>query len=271
MRVILSRKGFDAGNGGFPSPILPDGTLLSLPINSKVDSVKFSDLHHGDRSYYDIIRELKPKSRITPKWTCHQDPDIRAGVVSRAKDWVGVFGQHSASQGHLRNQHVSEGDVFLFFGLFRQTEERDGKLCFKKSAPPQHIIFGYLIIDNIISDKGQVPDFAHSHPHVKNWDEYGTNNCIYTAMKVSPWDESMPGFGTFRISDDLILTKAGYSCSRWELPSFFDDIEISYHTKASHKPDYFQSASKGQEFVIEESNSVTNWARELIAANALRT
>ena len=37
MRVILSRKGFDSQYGGMPSPILPDGTLLSLPIPSKTD------------------------------------------------------------------------------------------------------------------------------------------------------------------------------------------------------------------------------------------
>lgn len=30
MKVILSRKGFDSGYGGFSSPVLPDGTLLSL-------------------------------------------------------------------------------------------------------------------------------------------------------------------------------------------------------------------------------------------------
>ncbi|MHA1435339.1 MAG: hypothetical protein ACTSO7_15970 [Candidatus Heimdallarchaeota archaeon] len=34
MKVILSRKGFDSANGGYPSPILPDGTLLSIPIPS---------------------------------------------------------------------------------------------------------------------------------------------------------------------------------------------------------------------------------------------
>jgi hypothetical protein len=32
MKVILSRKGFDSEYGGIASPILPDGTLLSLPI-----------------------------------------------------------------------------------------------------------------------------------------------------------------------------------------------------------------------------------------------
>ncbi len=35
MKVVLSRKGFDSANGGIPSPIMPDGTMLSLPIPLK--------------------------------------------------------------------------------------------------------------------------------------------------------------------------------------------------------------------------------------------
>lgn len=31
-RLVLSRKGFDSGYGGMPSPILPDGRLQPLPI-----------------------------------------------------------------------------------------------------------------------------------------------------------------------------------------------------------------------------------------------
>lgn len=34
MKIILSRKGFDSSYGGYPSPILPDGSLLSIPIPS---------------------------------------------------------------------------------------------------------------------------------------------------------------------------------------------------------------------------------------------
>ncbi len=36
MKVILSRKGMDSTSGGIASPILPDGTLLSLPIPDKM-------------------------------------------------------------------------------------------------------------------------------------------------------------------------------------------------------------------------------------------
>ena len=32
MKIILSRKAFDSRHGGHASPILPDWTMLSLPI-----------------------------------------------------------------------------------------------------------------------------------------------------------------------------------------------------------------------------------------------
>ena len=46
-KLILSRKGFDSGSGGCPSPIFPDGTVFSLPIPSG-DEEAFVDLQHGD-------------------------------------------------------------------------------------------------------------------------------------------------------------------------------------------------------------------------------
>ena len=43
MKIILSRKGFDSGYGGMPSPILPNGIMLSMPIPSN----GFKILHHN--------------------------------------------------------------------------------------------------------------------------------------------------------------------------------------------------------------------------------
>ena len=34
MKIILSRKGFDSQNGKTPSPIMPNGDLISMPIPS---------------------------------------------------------------------------------------------------------------------------------------------------------------------------------------------------------------------------------------------
>ena len=84
MRVILSRKGFDSQYGGMPSPILPDGTLLSLPIPSKTDmETKYRDLYYGNSSYYDIIHTLSPNNKIKEEYNCHLDPDIRGAIKDR--------------------------------------------------------------------------------------------------------------------------------------------------------------------------------------------
>ena len=67
MKVILSRKGFDTANGGIPSPIMPDGTLLSMPIPSN-DALAFDDLGHGEYTYREILRLLYPKGKYK---NCH--------------------------------------------------------------------------------------------------------------------------------------------------------------------------------------------------------
>lgn len=81
MKVILSRKGFDSQYGRMPSPILPGGTLLSLPIPSKTDmETKYRDLYYGNSSYYDIIHTLNPNNKIKEEYNCHLDPDIREEI-----------------------------------------------------------------------------------------------------------------------------------------------------------------------------------------------
>ena len=59
MKIILSRKGFDSSNGGCPSPILPDGTLLSMPIPSN-DRDTYETLSCRGVNYADLLafREL---------------------------------------------------------------------------------------------------------------------------------------------------------------------------------------------------------------------
>lgn len=49
MKVILSGKGFDSSYGGQASPILPDGTLLSLPIPS-YELIGYDDLFAHEKN-----------------------------------------------------------------------------------------------------------------------------------------------------------------------------------------------------------------------------
>ena len=122
MKIILSRKGFDTGKktGGIPSPIMPDGTLLSLPIQSDYDNLRFDELMWQGMTYLDILSQLKHNRTWT---TCHLDPDIRPDVRAfEIEGWKPAFGQIGSAQGVLRNSDISENDLFLFFGLFQQTE-----------------------------------------------------------------------------------------------------------------------------------------------------
>jgi len=54
MKIILSRKGFDSSYGGYPSPILPDKTLLSLPIPYLRNKIASGVLYDGN--IYDPIQ-----------------------------------------------------------------------------------------------------------------------------------------------------------------------------------------------------------------------
>lgn len=263
MKIILSRKGFDVENGGMPSPILPDGTLLSLPIPSN-DYTAYKDLSYGKKDYRTIIEELGKKPPRYPN--CHLDPDIRKGVQKRPKGWKPIFGQGAIAESHLEKQGVAEGDLFLFFGWFKETEEIDGKLSFFRGAEDLHVIYGYLQVGKIVKGNDLLKYPWHPHSAYP-----GGNNTMYIASKklvIGGKELDLPGSGTLKYSKDVVLTYPGMTRTKWKLPEFFKDVTISYHTPDSFKREgYFQSAHKGQEFVIDGSAKVRNWAKKIILNN----
>ncbi len=264
MKVILSRKGFDSGYGGCASPILPDGTMVSMPIPSEDDECRYEDLiFPGGENYFEAWNSLTPHGEKSKN--CHLDPDIRRGIRKEIDGWVPTFGQIDAAQGHLTNQGVTIGDLFFFFGWFKKTEYRDGQLVYQRGAENVQAIYGYFQIGGIYTGE-EVRKFPW-HPHSKYT---GTNNTIYTAtesLMIDGKECHLPGAGTLKYSDELVLTERGMSRSRWKLIDVFSDksISLSYHDKNECIRDgYFQSAAKGQEFVFGESKVVTEWARRII-------
>jgi len=264
MKVILSRKGFDSKFGGCASPILPDGTLFSLPIPSKQDRIKYSDISYEGKSIYEIIKEIHPRSRIKEYWNCHLDPDIRDyGIV---EPWSPLFGQADKAQTHLENQGIGKGDLFLFFGWFRQTELVGGTLRFCKNAPDKHILLGYLQIEAAYRTFDELPPQLSHHPHATLECYAAYKNCIYSATERQFLKPAHQGYGTFKYHPSLVLTKEGESRSKWLLPDFFKEVEISYHSSNSFKAEgYFDSAKIGQEFVVSGNGKVTEWVLLKIA------
>ena len=101
MKVILSRKGFDSGYGGYPSIILPTGEMITLPIPSKEDKRYYKELKtNSGESLINIMKQLSKNIRsdkldeLTNNTTCHLDPDLVYNSVDRQEGWRGCFGQY---------------------------------------------------------------------------------------------------------------------------------------------------------------------------------
>lgn len=279
MRVILSRKGFDSGYGGYPSPILPNGEMLSIPIpiiekdipynQIKVEeNITYSNLMEG--LYGDSIKvERKGKFNLADL-SCHLDPDIRMKSYKRHKEWTGLFGQAGPSQSHLVNQGVTIGDIFLYFGWYRDTIQSENSLKFVKGNNGYQALYGYLQVGEIHKINAMTPpEWMKYHPHIKRGIHARDNDVIYVAAKKLSLNNQLSGYGVFKYSPDLKLTKDGLSRSRWSLPDFMKKVKISYHSDKSWKEDYFQSAAKGQEFVVQADKHVINWTKELIEKHVM--
>lgn len=257
MKVVLSRKGFDSGYGRIPSPVLPDGTLLSLPIPTSKSGCRFTELEAGGRTYAEAIVQLGGDPRMAAG-CCHLDPDLRPG---RALGWVPAFGQTGAAQTHLENQGVGVGDLFLFFGRFRQTEQTtDGHLRYVRGTPVQQIIFGYLKVGEVVQGE-RVRDYSW-HPHAENPDPLPNNTLYLAASRAGGTD--LPGSGVLDHRPDRVLTAPGLASSRWRLLDWMTRTQISYHSPKSVQAGYFQSAAKGQEFVIDATPEVSTWAESVL-------
>ena len=264
MKVSLSRKGFDSGYGRIHSPILPDGTLLSFPIPDPDSSGNpFDSLVFEDKSYYDIIKELSPKTKIISQDTCHLDPDLNEYCKPREAGWKPSFGQTGAALSHLKNNDFGINDLFLFFGWFKQTELYNGHLRYCKGAPSIHVIFGYLQVGGIIDKKDDVPSWLENHPHAddRHWEK---DNCIFTPNQNLTFMNNSPGAGLLKFDPKRILTKTGCSRTIWDLPDFFKEIEMTYHSQNSWKDYGFKSADKGQEFVFCPDDKAMEWIKDIL-------
>ena len=262
MKVIFSRKGFDSASGGIPNPILPDGTLLSLPIPSPRDGIRYDELTWNGITYYDIIHSLSPRTHIQPSTLCHLDPDLRRNVKTRDK-WLPAFGQAGSSLMHLYNQGVGIGDLFLFFGWYRQTEIHYGSLRYVPNAPDLHVIYGYLQIGDIVKNKTDLPVELYSHPHAADFRWETKENALFLPSDTLSLDQRLPGYACLQYEQKRVLTKPGYKRRVWDLPPFFQDLSISYNKKA-WKGDGFYSAGRGQEFVFEPTEQALEWVKMII-------
>ena len=264
MKLIFSRKGFDSAAGRVANPIFPDGRLCYLPIPGGSERIKYGQVTWDGLNLGDIVEDVTD-GVLDPRSPVHLDPDINPSAIKRRPGWRGLFGQCNAAQTHLANSGVSEGDLFLFFGWFREVCPQEDRVVYARNAPDLHVLFGWMQVDSVrrVDDiaSNEMP-WARYHPH------FGRTpnelNTIYVAKKkleVRGLRRSLPGAGVFATFDErLQLTAPDSSRSRWKLPQWFypagNRPPLSYHRKLHQWQRgkdcvYLNTVGRGQEFVLD--------------------
>ena len=142
-----------------------------------------------------------------------------------------------------------------------------------------HAFFGYLQIGEIFRVRADqnLPDkygcFA-DHPHLtlkhlerQRQGKAPANNAVYIAAESLSLDSNLPGWGVFRHSPRLVLTKEGRTRAFWQLPDFLqgrDQLRLRHD--AWDSPDgAFRSPDIGhQEIIMDADDRLKEWALERI-------
>jgi hypothetical protein len=267
MRIVFSRKGFDSGSGGCPSPIFPDGSMLALPIPDKTSPVRYEDLTWRGRNVGELVERLT-RGEQKRHHGAHLDPDLSADSRPRSAGWRPVLGQIASAHGHLRNRGVGPGDLFLFWGLFREVD-RDLKWV----GCPRHVIWGWLQVGVVAGVDETVRPALHPHLAFRP----DPNNTLYVAARELsiPGTQAAPAgvFEQFAPTRQLTAPDA-LTTSAWRLPGWFmpnGRTALSYHDDPARweiaKNDVLlQAASRGQEFVLDadQYEGAVEWTAKLL-------
>ena len=260
-RIILSRKGFDSSAGGVASPIFNNGTIFSIPIPQKTPSpTKYKDLSFNGVTGIELLKESSVKSVSSDSY-CHFDPLLT--------EKIGIFGQASSSQTELKKQKVASGDLFLFFGWFKQ---------FSKKGRNLHHLFGWLQIDEVIEGSDNIKNYLNNvgivHPHGFGDVSRYSNNTIYIGKRnLTSRNRKLEnrGHGLFKKTHhDLILTEEKSSRSKWKMPAeYFSETNNLFLNRLKWKDEMnclVDCLGYGQEFILnaEDNPKIEDWAIGLI-------
>ncbi|MCY3728391.1 MAG: hypothetical protein OXF97_05260 [Nitrospira sp.] len=282
MKLIFSRKGFDSSSGGVPSPIFPDGRMVSLPIPDKRSKVTYADISFDGVSLGPIVSQLTG-GRIPSHYRAHIDPDLAQNSLPRLAGWRPIFGQTGPAQGHLRNNGVGPGDLFLFFGLFKRVEVRDDVYAWDTNVRSCHVIWGWLQIAEVLpignSKSPSGYEWAAYHPHFDRVHE--PNNVVYVASRHLEMDgvetNSIPGAGVFSFfsTEQQLTASRAEKTTTWNLPAWFhptgNRMPLTYHRNVQRwrrqgERTELKTVSRGQEFILDcdEYPEAVGWACDLL-------
>jgi hypothetical protein len=262
--------------------------MVSLPIPDAAGTVAYGDLVARGHPVGKVVTDLKAKriassgqaKPLRAEDRAHLDPDLVRQMRPRHSGWRPCYGQCGKDATILRQHGVGRGDLFLFFGWFRQCELVEGAYRFVPGLPDIHVIFGYLAVGDVIRlSCDPVPEWAKDHPHLHGEARRADprNTLFVSTDRLGlPGAEDLPGAAAFpRFTDALQLTAPGMSRSRWKLPNWFYPrpgvAALSSHERLDRwqlqgNACLLQSVARGQEFVLdaEQYPQVAEWAADVV-------
>ena len=246
--------------------------MLSLPIPYKGARHRLGQVCRHGVPLAGVAASLT-RGRVDAETAVHLDPDLCHGDLCRAEGWRPAFGQLGAAQAHLARHRIGPGDLFLFFGWFRQAEpagraEPGGPgWRYAAGSPDLHALFGWLQVGAVLAVGADLAGHRRRHPGLADHPHLNAHavpgNTVYVAadrLRVAGRDLG-PGAGTFaRFHDGLRLSMPGRTRTVWELPGWMlpsAGPALSYHQDPSrwhrHAPGRctLRTVAQGQEFVLD--------------------
>ena len=211
---------------------------LPIPASGGLSRTSYGYLGLGE------LAHAASRGKVGADDLCHHDPMF-------LDDGRAILGQCGAAQTHLERQGVGVGDVFVFFGLFREQGDK-----------AHHRVFAYLQVEEVLPLTGAAPArLAELEqlgvPHAIGL--HAANDTVYLGK----------GRTASFASDALRLTVPEGPPSLWRVPGWLRETGLSYHDRADRWRDgnRLQSVARGQEFVadIGEREDAWRWLAGIIA------
>jgi len=273
VKVIFSRKGVDSAAGRLASALV-DGRPYSLPIPAgrTPSPTRYCDL---GEPYRRLARELSG-DRLARQAYCHLDPDLDPAVLAvRPAGWRGALGQWGGALGHLQRHGVGEGDLFLFWGLYRDVELAKGK--WRYCGPRKHCLFGWLAVGEVLVAGEDGSHLFQRHPWLADYPHarpgWNANKAIFVAApQLEIGGRIFPGYGLLRRAIVLTAPEAS-GPSRWAVPAWLDPTRggtgMSCNPPSRWNDGQVTTAPRGQEFVadIGDRGDALDWIAEGLAGN----
>ena len=168
------------------------------------------------------------------------------------------------------NAKVEIGDVFLFFGWFRQTELNDSRYRYVRKntgdfyhSADLHVIYGYLQIGEIITDPKRIAAYSW-HPHASAERLKAANNALYIPSDKLSFLPDKSGYGVLNYREDRALTMENQKRATWKELEFLYPEHVYGNKKNSAKGQGLYYCGIWQELVVFESEGLSEWVKSII-------